>query len=52
MSFIVSFINLGLIDDFFIKWIEAWIKAFIISIPIVSVVIPISKKIVFKIIKG
>lgn len=52
MSFVVSFINLGFIDDFFIKWIEASIKAFVIAVPIVSIVVPISRKIVLKILKG
>ena len=51
MSFIISFINLGFIDSFFTQWIEAFFKAAVCAIPIISVVAPFVKKIVSKVIK-
>ena len=51
MSFIISFINLGFIDGFFLKWMEAFFKAAVCAIPIISFVAPFVKKIVLKVIK-
>ena len=51
MSFIISFINLGFIDGFFIKWMEAFFKAAVCAIPIISVVAPLVKRVVAKVIK-
>ena len=51
MSFIISFINLGLVDGFFFKWMEAFFKAAVCAIPIISVVVPLVKKVVVKVIR-
>ncbi|MCG3670407.1 DUF2798 domain-containing protein [Aliarcobacter butzleri] len=51
MSFIISFINLGLVDGFFFKWMEAFFKAAVCAIPIISVIGPIVKKAVVKVIR-
>ena len=48
---IISFINLGLVDDFFFKWMEAFFKAAVCAIPIISVVAPLVKKVVVKVIR-
>ncbi len=49
MSFIITFINLGMIDGFFYRWMEAFIKAAICAIPIITVVAPAVRKVVDKI---
>ncbi|MGA1932727.1 DUF2798 domain-containing protein [Arcobacter sp. YIC-464] len=51
MSMIITFINLGLVDDFFIRWMEAYIKAFLFAFPIIFVVAPFVHKITNKLIK-
>ncbi|MGJ0357349.1 DUF2798 domain-containing protein [Aliarcobacter cryaerophilus] len=33
MSFIISFINLGFIDGFFLKWMEAFFKQLFVQFP-------------------
>ncbi|RBQ29575.1 DUF2798 domain-containing protein [Aliarcobacter vitoriensis] len=50
MSFIITFINLGFIDGFFTKWIEAFFKAAVCAIPIIFIVAPNVRKIVSKIV--
>ena len=32
MSFIISLINIGFVDNFFLIWIRAWIPAFFIAL--------------------
>jgi hypothetical protein len=32
MSFIISLINIGFVDHFFLIWIRAWIPAFFIAL--------------------
>ena len=39
------------LDGFFLKWMEAFFKAAVCAIPIISVVAPFVKKIVSKVIK-
>lgn len=51
MSFIITFINLGFIDGFFAKWIEAFFKAAACAIPIITVVAPFVKKVVSRVVK-
>lgn len=46
MSFIITFINLGFIDGFVFKWLEAFVKAAVCAIPIITVVAPRVRKIV------
>jgi hypothetical protein len=32
MSFIISLMNIGFVDNFFLIWIRAWIPAFFIAL--------------------
>jgi len=48
MSLIITYINLGFIDNFIIIWLEAYWKAFIVAFPTIVVVVPFVKKIVGK----
>jgi hypothetical protein len=50
MSMIITFINLGLVDGFILKWMEACVKAFIFAFPIVFIVAPIVHNITNKLI--
>lgn len=38
MSGVITFINLGLIDNFLFIWLEAYWKAFLVAFPIIFVV--------------
>ena len=49
MSFVVTIVNLGLVADFIPKWFKAWGFAFIIGFPIISIVIPLVRKITSRI---
>ncbi|MCK9161698.1 MAG: DUF2798 domain-containing protein [Arcobacteraceae bacterium] len=51
MSFIITFINLGFIDGFFYRWMEAFVKAAACAIPIITVVAPRVRKVVDKIVR-
>jgi hypothetical protein len=52
MSFIITYLNIGFTDDFWQKWGEAFIKAFIFAFPIVFFVAPTVQKLVNKLTKG
>ena len=45
MSLIITFINLGLIDEFIYLWLGAYWKAFVIAFPTIFFVVPQVRKI-------
>jgi hypothetical protein len=53
MSFIMSgaitFINLGLVDDFVSIWMHAWFVAYVIAFPTILLVFPFARKLAMKI---
>jgi hypothetical protein len=53
MSFIMSgaitFINLGLVDNFTAIWLRAWIIAYAIAFPTILIVFPFARKLAIKI---
>jgi hypothetical protein len=49
MSFVITVANLGFVDDFFLKWGQAFIIGFVIAFPIALAVVPIARKISDKI---
>lgn len=52
MSFMVSgvitYLNLGLIPDFFNIWIHAWLIAYAIAYPAILIVFPFARKLSLK----
>jgi len=46
MSLVITFINLGLVDNFIEMWLGAYWKAFIIAFPTILLVIPQVRKVV------
>ncbi len=46
MSLVVTFINIGFIDNFVYFWLSAYWKAFLIAFPTILFVIPRVRKIV------
>ncbi|PHR69317.1 MAG: hypothetical protein COA66_15070 [Arcobacter sp.] len=46
MSLVVTFINIGFIDNFIYFWLNAYWKAFLIAFPTILFVIPRVRKIV------
>ena len=44
MSFIITLINLGMIDGFIYAWLSAYWKAFIVAFPTILFVVPYVKK--------
>lgn len=50
MSFVVTLINVGLVDNFFSLWGQAFWRAYIIAFPAVLTVVPLVRKIVKKIV--
>ncbi len=48
MSGVITFINLGLIDNFLFIWLEAYWKAFLVAFPIIFVVAPFVQKLTKK----
>ncbi len=49
MSFIVTFLNLGFVDNFFQKWVVAFLGALPIGLPAALLVTPIVKAFVDRI---
>ena len=53
MSFIMSgaitFINLGLVDNFVSIWMHAWFVAYVIAFPTILLVFPFARKLAMKI---
>lgn len=50
MSMIITYINIGFVDDFGYKWLDAYFKAFVCAFPIVFFVAPLVHKITNKLI--
>ena len=48
MSIAITFLNIGISEDFFEKWIIAFAGGFVISFPVVLIAVPIAKRIVAK----
>ena len=49
MSGIITFINLGFVDNFLQVWFHAWIVAYAIAFPTISLVFPFARKLAMKI---
>lgn len=49
MSGIITLINLGFVDGFFIIWFRAWIVAYVIAFPTILLVFPFARKLALKI---
>lgn len=52
MSMIITWLNLGLVENFIYIWGQAYWKSFIIAFPIVILITPYVKKLVMVLIKG
>lgn len=50
MSGVITFINLGIVDNFIFIWFEAYWKAFIVAFPIIYIVAPLVHKLTAKLI--
>lgn len=50
MSFVITFINVGLVEDFLLRWFQAFWRAYIVAFPSVLTVVPIVRKIVRKLV--
>jgi hypothetical protein len=51
MSFIVTLINIGLVDGVMMMWLEAYWKAFLVAFPTIFMVVPQVRKVVAKLVK-
>lgn len=52
MSFVVTFINVGLVDDFLLLWGKAFWRAYIVAFPAVLTVVPLVRKLVKKLVSA
>jgi len=50
MSFVVTVVNVGLVDDFLRFWFSAFWKAYLIAFPAVLTVVPLVRKLVKKLV--
>lgn len=51
MSGVITFINLGIVNNFIELWFQAYWRAFIVAFPIIFVVAPFVRKLTIKLIK-
>lgn len=49
MSFVITYLNVGFVDDFFQKWMVALLGTLPVAFPVVLIVAPVVKGIVDKI---
>lgn len=46
MSMVITFLNLGWVDNFLAQWMRAWGSAFLIAFPVTLLVLPIARHLV------
>lgn len=46
MSFVITFLNIGFVDNFIFLWLGAYWKAFLVAFPIILLVTPRIRKVV------
>jgi len=46
MSFVVTLINVGFVDGFIMKWLNAYWRAFLVAFPTIMIVVPLVRKFV------
>jgi hypothetical protein len=51
MSFVITAINIGFVDGFILKGLEAWSKAFFVAFPAIVIVSPLVRTIVHNVVK-
>ncbi|MDP2974085.1 MAG: DUF2798 domain-containing protein [Candidatus Diapherotrites archaeon] len=52
MSIIITFVNVGLHQDFLMKWAIAFLAGLAVSFPATLIAVPVAKKIVKKVTSG
>lgn len=52
MSFVITLINVGFVDNFFMLWAKAFWRAYIIAFPAVLTVVPLVRKLVKKLVSA
>lgn len=50
MSMVITWLNLGMVGDFFSRWMHAWGSSFIIAFPTILLVLPVARGIVARLI--
>lgn len=50
MSFVITFLNIGFVDNFLFIWLGAYWKAFLVAFPIILLVTPRIRKAVSKLV--
>jgi len=46
MSMVITFLNLGWVEDFLSRWMHAWLTAFLVAFPTTLLVLPVARRIV------
>lgn len=46
MSFVITFLNIGFVDNFIFLWLGAYWKAFLVAFPIILIITPKIRKLV------
>jgi len=44
MSFVITFLNIGFVDNFIFLWLGAYWKAFLVAFPIILIITPKIRK--------
>jgi len=52
MSLVISIFNVGLVNYILAVWIKAWGFAFIVAFPVITLVVPVVRKLVSLVIKN
>ena len=45
MTLVITFVNVGLIEDFFGRWMRAFLIAYVVGVPVIFFLAPMARKI-------
>ncbi|MGM0825330.1 MAG: DUF2798 domain-containing protein [Pseudomonadota bacterium] len=51
MSLVITLYNIGLVDGIVMIWLEAWLFAFIVALPVINLILPIVRRLVALLVK-
>ena len=44
MTFVITLVNVGMVNDFFFRWMKAFAVAYVIAVPVIYFLAPMARK--------
>jgi predicted membrane channel-forming protein YqfA (hemolysin III family) len=45
MTLVITFVNVGLVEDFVLRWLRAFLIAYVVGVPVIFFLAPMARKI-------